>query len=80
MHYVKTTFDFLGEFSFKKRESIVLLNHHIFVQTNKIDVLLIYRSFSFAAFLFFLKDKKLKKLAEALKFLTVLSVNSNVFC
>ena len=34
------------------------------------------------AFLFFLKDKKLKKLAVALKFLyflTVLSLNSNVF-
>ena len=31
-------------------------------------------------FCFFLKDKKLKKLAVALKFLTVLNLNSNVFC
>ena len=33
-----------------------------------------------AAFLFFLKDMKLKKLAVALKFVTVLSLNCNVFC
>ena len=31
-------------------------------------------------FFFFLKDKKFKKLDVALKFDTVLSLNSNVFC
>ena len=38
---------------------------------------------SYAASFFFLKDKKLKKLAVACKFLyflTVLSLNFNVFC
>ena len=34
----------------------------------------------FLFFFFFLKDMKLKKLAVALKFVTVLSLNSNVFC
>ena len=34
----------------------------------------------FILFYFFLKDMKLKELAVALKFLTVLSLNSKVFC
>ena len=52
---------------------MLLLNLHIFVWSNKNKVLLICCSF-------FLKNKKLNKLAVALKLLTILSLNSNVFC
>ena len=55
------------------------MNHRIFVQSNKNEVLLIYCSFSF---LFFFEDQKLKKFAVALKFLylvAVLSFNSKLF-
>ena len=67
MHYLNTAFDYWG-IVFQKRESM-LLNHHIFVQSNKNEVLLIYCSCSF-----FLKDKILKKLAVTVKFLTVSSL------
>ena len=56
---------------------MLLLNHHIFVWSNKNKVVLICCS---VAFLFLKKDKKLKKLAVAFNLLTVLSLNSNVFC
>ena len=74
MHYANTAFDFLG--NCQKKERMLLLNHHIFLQSNKNKVLLIFCSFSF----FFLKDKKLNKLAVALKLLAVISLNSNVSC
>ena len=57
---------------------MLLLNHHIFVLSSKNKVLLIYSAFIYL--FIYLKDNKLKKLAVALKFLTVLSLNSNVFC
>ena len=71
---------FLGEIYFRKGK--VCCYWIIFLcRVIKNEVLLINCSFSY---LFFsLKDKKLKKLAVALKFvyfLTVLSLNSNVFC
>ena len=76
MHYLNATFDFWGNSLLKKGMYRVI--EHIFAWSNKSEVLLIYCSFSF-----FLKDKKLKKLAVALKFLyflTDLSLNSNAFC
>ena len=69
MHYVNTPFDFFGGGNcLLEKESMLLLNH-VFVQSNKNKLLLIYCSFSF----FFLKDKILKKLTVALKLLIVLS-------
>ena len=61
---------------------MLLLNHHIFAQSNKNEVLEIYCSFSIIIIIIiiFWEDMKLKKLAVALKFVTVLSLNSNVFC
>ena len=60
----------------RKRENILLLNHHVYV-SNKNEVLPILCSF-----FFFLEDDVLQKLAVALKFLyffTVLSLNSICF-
>ena len=51
---------------------MLLLNHHIFVLSNK--------NRKVNKLVLFLKDKKLKKLVVALKLLTVLSLNSNAFC
>ena len=61
---------------------MLLLNRHIFAQSNKNEVLEIYCSFSIIIIIIiiFWEDMKLKKLAVALKFVTVLSLNSNVFC
>ena len=56
---------------------MLLLNHHIFVKSNKNKVFLIYCS---SSSFFFLKENKLKRFAVALKLLTVSSLNSNVFC
>ena len=71
MHYVNTTFEFLGN-SLIENGKYFLLNHHIFVYRNKYEVSLIYYSFS----VFFLEDKKAKKSAVALKFLYILTVLS----
>ena len=81
MHYVNTAFHFGGNCLLEKGKYIVM-NYHIFflcsiLVYNKNEVLQIYCSFSI--FFFFLIDNKLIKLAVALKFLTVLSLNSNVF-
>ena len=59
MHYVNTTFDFLGGI-LQKRESILLLNHHFLCIKMKF--------YLFIAGFLYLKDKKLKKSAVALKF------------
>ena len=71
MHYVNTALYFFVNCLLEKENYVV------------IEVLQIYCNFSFFSFFsfffFFLKDEKLKKLAVALKFLTVLSLNSNVF-
>ena len=74
---MQTQHSIFGGILFQKWESILLLNHQIFVLSNKNEVLLIYCSFSF-----FQKDKRLKKLTVALKFLyflAVLNLNSNLF-
>ena len=71
MHYL-----IFWKIPLKKRENILLLNHHIFVG-NENEVLLILCSF-----FFFLEDDIFQKLAVALKFLyffTVLSLNSICF-
>ena len=75
MHYVKKAFDFLGNCLLEK-EKYVVIESSYFSVGYKNKVLLIYCSFSF---FLFLKDKKLKKLAVALKLLAVLSLNSSVF-
>ena len=75
MHYVKKAFDFLGNCLLEK-EKYVVIESSYFSVGYKNKVLLIYCSFSF---FLLLKDKKLKKLAVALKLLTVLSLNSSVF-
>ena len=75
MHYVKKAFDFLGNCLLEK-EKYVVIESSYFSVGYKNKVLLIYCSFSFSLLL---KDKKLKKLAVALKLLTVLSLNSSVF-
>ena len=75
MHYVNTAFHFLGNGLLEKGKYVVIESSY-FCVSSKNKVLLIYCSF----YLFiYLKDNKLKKLAVALKFLTVLSLNS-VFC
>ena len=38
MHYVKTQHSSFGGIPLQKRESILLLNHHIFVLINKNEV------------------------------------------
>ena len=68
---------FFGGFPFRKGKGMLLLNHHIFVRSKKNEVLQIYCSFSI---FICLKDKKLRKLAVALTFLTVLSLSLHVFC
>ena len=75
VHYVKKAFDFLGNCLLEK-EKYVVIESSYFSVGYKNKVLLIYCSFSF---FLLLKDKKLKKLAVALKLLTVLSLNSSVF-
>ena len=77
VHYVNTAFDFLGNCLLEKRKYVAIESSYFSVEY-KNKVLLIYCSFS--SFFFFLKDKKLKKLAVTLKLFTVLSLNSNVFC
>ena len=75
MRYVNTTFNFLGNSLTEKGKSLVFESSYFCVDNY---VLLIYCSFSF----FFWEDKKLKKLAEALKFpyfFTALRLNSNLF-
>ena len=74
VHYVKTAFDFLVNCLLEKGKYFVIESYFSVGYKNK--VLLIYCSFSF---FLFLKDKKLKKLAVALKLLAVLSLNSVVF-
>ena len=59
---------------------MLLLNHHFFVYGNKNEVLQIYCNCSGFFFLLLLKGKILKKLVVALKFLTVLTLNCNIFC
>ena len=70
MHCVNTAFDFWGNCLLEKGKYVVIESSYFCVKFYWL----------IAAFIFFLKDKELKKLAVALKFLTVLSLNSNVFC
>ena len=72
---------FFGELSFRKGKvcySWIIIN---FCRVIKMKFYRFIAAFLFfILFYFFLKDMKLKELAVALKFLTVLSLNSNVFC
>ena len=78
MHYFNTAFDLLGNCLLEKRNYVVIESSYYCVKY--IINMKFYRFIAAFLFFFVLKDKKLKKLAVALKFLTVLSLNSSVFC
>ena len=76
VHYVITTFHFWWEFSFRKGK---VSFYWIIIFLCRVKKMKFY---CFTVAFLFLKDKKLKKLAVALKFLyffTVSCLNSNVF-
>ena len=71
MHYVNTTFDFLGNSLSEKEKCLVIESYFC----NKNEVLLIYCGFSFWK----IRIKEIGCSFEVLLFPTILSLKSNVF-
>ena len=63
MHYVNTAFNFLVNYLLEKIKYVVIESSYFCIIKKK-------RSINWFSFFFFLKDKKLKKLAVALKLYT----------
>ena len=80
MHYVNTAFHFFGELSFREGK---VCCYWIIIFLCMVIKMKFYRFIATVLgffFLLLLKGKILKKLVVALKFLTVLTLNCNIFC